>query len=246
MATYNENVDINGTLEVERGWSDWIFLRQARNSGGGGGFVIHNPWGNSTQPQGAASRNRLEIGYRHASGQMRWGQFVIHGPSGNVGIGRVDPRARLDVAGDVVVSGDIRLANADCAEDFESVDARVEPGAVMVLTDDGRVSVSVGAYDRRVAGVVAGAGDLAPAIRLGHIAASTSSRVPVALLGRVNCWVDAKPGPVEVGDLLTTAETPGCAMRAEDPARSFGAVLGKALEPLRTGVGLIPVLVALQ
>jgi hypothetical protein len=35
-------------------------------------------------------------------------------------------------------------------------------------------------------------------------------------------------------------------MKADDPLKAFGAVIGKALSPLRTGQGLIPVLVALQ
>jgi hypothetical protein len=35
-------------------------------------------------------------------------------------------------------------------------------------------------------------------------------------------------------------------MKACDPFRGFGAVIGKALRPLAEGRGLIPVLVALQ
>jgi hypothetical protein len=35
-------------------------------------------------------------------------------------------------------------------------------------------------------------------------------------------------------------------MKATDPSRAFGATLGKALQPLGAGVGLIPILVALQ
>jgi hypothetical protein len=46
--------------------------------------------------------------------------------------------------------------------------------------------------------------------------------------------------------LLTTADAPGYAMKAVDPARAFGAVLGKALRPLQSGQGLIPILIALQ
>jgi len=68
----------------------------------------------------------------------------------------------------------------------------------------------------------------------------------VALLGKVYCKVDATAAPVAVGDLLTTSDTPGYAMKATDPQRAFGAVLGKALQPLPAGSGLIPVLVALQ
>jgi hypothetical protein len=114
MATFNENVDVNGQLTVTRPWADWLFLRQQRDVQGNGGFHIHNPWGNSTQPQGAADRNRLEIGYRTSAGQDIWGQLVIHGPSGRVGIGTVNPQDRLEVAGnvratDVVLTSDARL-----------------------------------------------------------------------------------------------------------------------------------------
>jgi hypothetical protein len=35
-------------------------------------------------------------------------------------------------------------------------------------------------------------------------------------------------------------------MKATDPARAFGAVLGKAMGSLTTGVGLLPVLVSLR
>jgi hypothetical protein len=45
---------------------------------------------------------------------------------------------------------------------------------------------------------------------------------------------------------LTTSDTPGHAMKATDPNRAFGAVVGKALRPLDKGSGLIPILIALQ
>jgi hypothetical protein len=70
--------------------------------------------------------------------------------------------------------------------------------------------------------------------------------MPVALLGKVYCKVDAECGSVDVGDLLTTSATPGHAMKAGDPLKAFGAVIGKALRPLQAGQGLIPILVALQ
>src|SRR3954454_1055075 len=99
MPNFNEDVNVNGEVVITRPWSDWIFLRQQRDTDGNGGFHIHNPWGNSTQPQGAADRNRFEIGYRTSGGQDLWGQFVIHGPTGRVGIGTVSPQEKLEVAG---------------------------------------------------------------------------------------------------------------------------------------------------
>jgi hypothetical protein len=70
--------------------------------------------------------------------------------------------------------------------------------------------------------------------------------MPVALSGTVYCQVDARQEPIRVGDLLTTSATPGHAMKASDPLQAFGAVIGKALQPLPAGTGLIPILVALQ
>ncbi|WP_088889512.1 hypothetical protein [Leptolyngbya ohadii] len=92
-----------GKLDIQSPWGDWMFLRQERNAEGGGGFHIHNSWGNSDQSQGDISRNRLEIAYRTSAGQDLWGQFVIHGPTGNVGIGTANPQAKLDVNGDIKV-----------------------------------------------------------------------------------------------------------------------------------------------
>ena len=64
-------------------------------------------------------------------------------------------------------------------------------------------------------------------------------------MGKVCCKADAQFGPIEVGDLLTTSPTPGHAMKASDPAKAFGAVIGKALGSLKAGTGLIPIIVAL-
>lgn len=142
-------------------------------------------------------------------------------------------------------AGDIVLRNADCAEDFEVDDpAGIEPGTVMEISDQAHLQVARTSYSRRVAGIVAGAGSLRPGIVLGRTGGPR--RLPVALIGRAYCKADASFGSIEVGDLLTTSATPGHAMRAADPARAFGAVLGKSLGSLRAGTGLLPVLVALQ
>jgi hypothetical protein len=144
------------------------------------------------------------------------------------------------------VNGDIILGNADCAEDFNiSTDSAVDPGTVMALDEEGSLLPSQRAYDKRVAGVVSGAGSYKPGIVLDK-QQSVGLRQPIALLGKVYCKVDAQYGAIEVGDLLTTSPTLGHAMKADDPLKAFGAVIGKALRPCRAGVGLIPILVALQ
>jgi hypothetical protein len=148
--------------------------------------------------------------------------------------------------GDVEVTGDIKLINADCAEDFDVAEnGKLDPGTVVVCDGDGALQPSLYSYDRRVVGVVSGAGDYKPAIvldRQEHL----QHRTPVALMGKVFCNVDADQNPIEVGDLLTTSSTPGHAMKASDTLRAFGAVIGKALQQLATGRGKIPILVALQ
>lgn len=66
----------------------------------------------------------------------------------------------------------------------------------------------------------------------------------VTLGAYAHCKVDADIAPIVIGDLLTTSPTRGHAQKAEEPAR--GAILGKALGPLKKGKGTIPVLVALH
>jgi hypothetical protein len=145
-----------------------------------------------------------------------------------------------------VNGGDITLTGKDCAEDFEMLGAEeIGPGTVVVIDSGGAFKRSHKAYDKRVAGVVSGAGECRPGIILGR-EQPQENKLPVALVGRVYCEVDAGYSPIEVGDLLTTSPTPGHAMKATEPLKAFGAVIGKALRPLDSGRGLIPILVALQ
>ena len=150
------------------------------------------------------------------------------------------------VSGELAVGGDILLANADCAEDFDVADASTAtPGTVMVIGDDGVLEPSSQPYDKGVVGVISGAGEYKPALILDKQALAANRR-PIALLGKVCCKVTAEFGAIEAGDLLTTSPVVGHAMRSTEPSRSLGAVLGKALRPLRDGRGLIPILIALQ
>jgi hypothetical protein len=147
--------------------------------------------------------------------------------------------------GDINVGGDVILQGADCAEQFGINGAEPEPGTVLVIDEGGNLRESRDAYDKKVAGVVSGAGEYRHSILLDQQPQS-EGRVPVALVGKAYCKVDAKYSPIKVGDLLTTSPTPGHAMKATDPARAFGAVIGKALKPLRSGRKLIPMLISLQ
>jgi hypothetical protein len=158
----------------------------------------------------------------------------------------IQDNGNVEMTGSLNVNGDITMPASDFAEDFQvAASDAVEPGMVMVLDENGALRPSNNSYDRKVAGVISGAGDYRPGLILDRQSPS-EGRLPLALVGKVYCKVDAAYGPIEVGDLLTTSPTPGHAMKASDPARSFGAVIGKALRSLSSGQSMIPILVALQ
>jgi hypothetical protein len=140
----------------------------------------------------------------------------------------------------------LEITGADVAEKFPVSDV-VEPGMVLEIdpANPGQLRLSQGAYNRRVAGVVSGAGDLPVGAVLGNLPGKEDAP-PIALSGRVYCWCDASSGTIEPGDMLTTADTPGHAMKVTDFERAHGAVIGKAMSELKAGRGLVLVLVNLQ
>jgi hypothetical protein len=137
---------------------------------------------------------------------------------------------------------------SDMAEPFETAaNESYEPGSLLVLhaSAAGKVTLSSSAYDRRVVGVVSGAGGVKPGLTLRQEEAMTGN-ILVAIAGRVYCKAEALSAAIEPGDLLTTSAVPGYAMKAGDESRSRGAVIGKALSGLEGGTGLVLVLVNLQ
>lgn len=144
-------------------------------------------------------------------------------------------------------TGDILLRNADCAEEFDVLETEnTEPGDVLVLDDvEDKVKKSHTPYDKKVAGIFSGAGSYKPGIILDKKPSNTK-RIPIALMGKAFCKVSAELNPILKGDILTTSDIPGYAMKAIDPLKSFGAVIGKAMQPIESGRGLISILVTLQ
>jgi hypothetical protein len=59
------------------------------------------------------------------------------------------------VNGNVLVTGDVRLAGGDCAEAFDVIEGEeLDPGTVMVIGDEDTLFVCTEPYDSRVAGVL--------------------------------------------------------------------------------------------
>lgn len=158
-----------------------------------------------------------------------------------------------------IFSGNVKITNRstgaivmelgeglDYAEGFDvSSYIKPEPGAVLIIDPDnpGKLKLSENGYDTKVAGIVAGANGMGSGVRLGGNRFDND----VALAGRVFCMVDATSSAVKTGDLLTTSDLPGHAMKATDYNRAQGAILGKAMQNLEQGkMGKILVLVTLQ
>ncbi len=234
------SADTNELVLRNKGGGDSVWIH-GDPANGGSGIDLRDQKGTGAITL-SADTNALVLRNK-GGGDSVW----IHGDPANGGSG-IDLRNQsgsttIQIDGD---QGDIRLVNADCAEEFEVAHAEPgEPGTVMVLNEDGQLVHSAQPYDKRVVGVVSGVGDLRPGLVLGR-QPEKSHRLPIALIGRVYCKVDADLGPVDIGDLLTTSTTSGHAMKASDAVQAFGAVIGKALRPLARGRGLVPILVALQ
>ena len=140
----------------------------------------------------------------------------------------------------------LEITGADVAEKFP-VSQNIEPGMVVAIDPHhpGQLCLAQGAYNRRVAGVVSGANGLYAGAVLGN-QPGHDAVVPVALSGRVWVYCDASKHGIQPGDLLTTSDVPGHAMKVSDHARAQGAVIGKAMTRLAEGRGLVLVLVTLQ
>jgi hypothetical protein len=192
------------------------------------------------------------------SGQS--GEFMIYND------GQTNVQARLDSSGNWSVDGTLTSGGADYAEliDVEGAATDYEPGDVLVISDqvDRAVELAAEAYSSRVVGVystdpafVAGAGTpeeqiareeqaLARAGRPATLLAVNDGAIEVAIAGIVPVKVSAENGPIRRGDLLTTSNTPGHAMKATQLVP--GTILGKAMGTLDSGTGVIEVLVLLQ
>ena len=220
---------------------------------GGYSDVLIGPGGNNAQLELYGPTKSSAITHDEAMGGMifytngpTWGPSMMVSNAGNVGIGTTAPAAKLDVQGDIRVSGNINAKYQDVAEWVPSTQ-KLAPGTVVVLdaARDNHVMASLKAYDTRVAGVVSAQ----PGLTLGE---AGEGKALVATTGRVKVRVDASRGAIHVGDLLVTGDRTGYAMKSEPlmiGGREFhspGTIIGKALESLAVGTGEVLVLLSLQ
>lgn len=159
-------------------------------------------------------------------------------------------QAKITVAG-TVAAGVVEITGgSDLSEKFDigRGNDEVQPGMLVCIDPErpGRLIPSQSAYQRTAAGVVSGAGGVLPGMLMGQSGTLADGKHPVALTGRVYARVDASYGPIQPGDLITTSDTPGHGMKVKDYHRAQGAIVGKAMTELKSGKGLVLVLVTLQ
>lgn len=139
-------------------------------------------------------------------------------------------------------------ASGTCNEDIaEYIDANynVNPGDVVEIDDDGHAIKANQAYSTRVIGVIStNPAIIFPGGNEGDD--KDANRQPLALSGIVPVKVSTENGPIHAGDLLTSSDTPGHAMRCSDAIMCTGATIGKALESFDGDTGIIKMIVTLQ
>jgi hypothetical protein len=188
-------------------------------------------------------------------------------PAGNLGFGTISPGAKLEVNGNVKLTsgsgasvtfadGTVQstaYTGVTCGGDYaESVDVtgdrtNYEPGDVMVIDSaaPGKFLKANEAYSTMVAGIYSTKPGVVGRRQTTDPKTSTTE-VPMAMVGIVPTKVSAENGPIKVGDLLVASSTLGRAMKGTDRSQLTGAVIGKALGSLDSGTGVIEVLVTLQ
>lgn len=166
---------------------------------------------------------------------------------GRLGIKTTNPSAELDVNGETATDTLRIRGGGDVVENFESQDDTLEPGTVVALDAlrAGEVVAASEVYDKKVIGVVSGAGGVNPGLVLCQDGV-LDGNVQVAMVGRVYVKCSAENGAIAAGDRLTTSALRGHAMKSTDSSLADGAVIGKAAGSLAEGTGLVLVVVNLQ
>jgi hypothetical protein len=167
--------------------------------------------------------------------------------------------ASLDLAefhpvSEPVEEGDVLVVDRARPRVFEKCSSDKDKAVVGIVS--GRPGIALGKSIERVAAldrevgrqidIARETGDTRTEARLWNGLEERFSEVyaPVALSGTVLCKAETGNGSIEIGDLLVSSSIHGHAMRDDNPAP--GTVIGKALEPLDSGTGMIKVLVMLR
>ncbi len=253
----DEGTGIGGRIQVNNNAGVLRAELDGQGTSGGGELVLSDADSTTTVSLRAAEASdsgaRLEM--READGTLTVA-IDAEGSTGGSAISLYKGNGVRTIYFDADEGGDGKISTqvleitggSDFSENFDIQSAGVAPGMVVSIdaAHPGELMVSDRAYDRTVAGVVSGAGGVKPGLMMGQRGTAADGKHPVALTGRVYCYVDADRGPIAPGDLITTSDTPGHGMKVSDHSQAQGAIIGKAMTGLSSGRGLVLLLVNLQ
>lgn len=149
-----------------------------------------------------------------------------------------------------IITNELQITGgSDLSEFFELTNYGViEKGMVVSIDENnpGQLKITTTAFDKKVAGIVSGANEINPGLIMSQKGTIADGEHLIALSGRVYCLADATTRPIDIGDMLTTSNVAGHAMKVTNYNKAQGAIIGKAMTSLESGKGLVLVLVSLQ
>jgi hypothetical protein len=146
-------------------------------------------------------------------------------------------------AGAVYADGGYNTPASDFAELLSGAPG-LEPGDVLAVGPDGTLVRATEAYQTSVVGVYSTKPGFIGGAPM-DLEQGAAGKIPLAVVGVVPVKASAENGPIRPGDLLVASNTPGHAMKA-GATPPVGTVIGKALQGLDKGTGIITMLVTLQ
>lgn len=255
--TTKQNVLYPGSIEI----ADKILL-ESEGVGDGGEILVKNSEGEDrvkifserTNGDGGAIvelYNSMDerTFFVSADDNNKGGTLELRDSLGNT---KMALRSDFNGTGDSrIITDEIQIdGGSDLAELFDITDAneKVVPGLLVSLDPDhpGKLMLSNERYDTKVAGVLSGANGVKPGILMGQNETIATGDNLVTLSGRTFVMANASNGSIKVGDLITTSDISGQAMKATKRRKSKGAVIGKAMTELESGTGYVLVLINLQ
>jgi hypothetical protein len=227
---------VYGIANASSGNAYGVYGGSSSSSGHGGHFVTPNTTNSSEVALWAGTF---------------YGNIIEGWETNSSGVGS-DRRFRVTWSGDVYAdgtyygAGGVSAGSADFAEMLSPANEALEAGDVLAIDEQGKVVMSDQPYQKTIIGVYS--------TKPGFIAGNEvdedgnpldADKVPVAVVGVVPVKASLENGAIHPGDLLVASSTPGRAMKAGEDA-AIGTVIGKALESLEEGQGVIQMLVMLQ
>lgn len=150
-----------------------------------------------------------------------------------------------------IITDELQInGGADLAEMFEinGPEESIKPGLLVAIDerDPGKLQLTCKPYDKKIAGVIAGANGVKPGILMGQEGTVADGDELVTLNGRTYLKANTLGGKIRPGDFLTSSSIPGEAMRVKNFRKARGAIIGKAMTSLIDGHDYVLVLVNLQ